>query len=95
MARPKIRQADENLPQRLVFSVDEYGTSDEMWASIMKFIKILLDNRNLMTVKMEEYGIINIEYSYADESMGTPMPYWMTPDDAWSVDAEEGEEDDD
>ena len=91
----KIRSCDESNPQILTFCTDSYGNSDEMWKDITMFLRMLMKNGMIAVIKDEDCGIISVQYNYNDESMGTSMPYWMTPEDAWGLQNDEAEDDDD
>ena len=48
---------------------------------------LLLDAEYIMTVKYDEkgFGIVSIEYQYHNEEYGTPLPYWLSPEEFESV----------
>lgn len=35
----------------------------------------------IATFRYEDVGIYIIEYNYADQSLGAPYPYWLTPEE--------------
>ena len=86
-------------PNELVFTLDDYDNDEErMWKDIASFLKMLMQTRNIATVKADElgFGIFVISYEADDESYGSVMPYWIKPDDYYTKilddEAEEPEE---
>ena len=51
----------------MTFCPDSYNdNNEEMWADINKFLQILMKNKNICTVKQEDFGIIVIDYEHDD-----------------------------
>ncbi len=76
----------ENEPNQIVFTSEAYnGNETAMWGDISYMLKTLTLNDYLCVFRQDDEGIYCIDYVYDDESMGTPYPYFMTPDehDEW------------
>ena len=72
----------EAKPQRMVFTVQQYeGAKEDMWKDIATFLRLLMKNEYVAVVYDDDLDVIVIDYGYNDESFGTPMPYWMTPNE--------------
>ena len=68
-------------PNEMTFCVGNYADEDDMWLEIMRFLQTLLKNEYIATVRYEDAGVYVIKYDYDDRDMGTPMPFWLTPDE--------------
>lgn len=87
----------------IVFCKDDYKTEQEWKDAVRDATFILLNAQYQMIIKYDEpgLGIIRIDFEFADESLGSPWPYWLTVDQAehliyeYSEDSEESTEIDD
>jgi len=70
----------EELPNQVSFDASKYKTEEELWKDMTALIQILLRQEYIVVFQEEDCGVYIIEFDYADESYGTPFPYWMTPD---------------
>ena len=68
-------------PNEMTFCVENYSDENDMWYDIAKFLKALLKNEYIATVRCEDDRVYVIKYDYDDREMGTPMPFWLTPDE--------------
>ncbi len=72
----------KDKPNQISFDIEKYGgDKDQMWAAISSVLKVLVDQEYVATVRYDDVGIYVIEFDYDDEAMGTPYPYWITPDE--------------
>lgn len=71
----------------IVICRDTYTTQSDFQDAIRDAIMVLLNNDYIMTVSYDEkgLGIVRIDYEDADQSVGAPYPYWLTPEEAESV----------
>ena len=70
---------------QMVFCPDNYNNDNEqMWSDINKFLQMLMKNKNICTVKQEDFGIIVIDYEHDDSIepiYGVSQPIWLSPDE--------------
>lgn len=86
----------EDKPNEMVFCLDHYDDEKEMWDDVGQFIRILTTNGYVCTARADEpgLGVYALDYDYADEEMGSPMPFWLTPEQMDRLDSlEEGDDD--
>lgn len=90
---------NENEPNRIVFTAEAYdGEERKMWGDIAYTLNLMTKNGYVCVFRKDEVGIYVIDFVYDDEAMGTPYPYFMTPDehDEWechkSQDPDDGTE---
>lgn len=76
-----------NRTNSLVICRDNYKTKEDFENAIRDAVMLLLDAEYIMTVKYDEkgFGIVAIEYQYDNEEYGTPLPYWLSPEEFESV----------
>ena len=79
-------------PNEMTFDRTPYESDAEMWKDINNFLSAILKNGYIATVHLEDGEVYVIRFDYDDEQMGTPYPYWMTPDE-FEKRFGEGEED--
>ena len=81
----------------LVLCRENYESQEKFEDEIKKAVMLLLNADQIMTIRYDEkgFGIIVIEYKYADQSYGDYYPYWLSPDEIESVvfDKERGQND--
>ena len=86
-----------NKVNELVLCREDYDSQEEFENEIKKAVMLLLNANQIMTIRYDEkgFGIIVIEYKYADQSYGDYYPYWLSPDEIESVvfDKERGQND--
>lgn len=86
-----------NKVNELVLCRENYDSQEEFENEIKKAVMLLLNADQIMTIRYDEkgFGIIVIEYKYADQSYGDYYPYWLSPDEIESVvfDGERGNDD--
>lgn len=75
------------------FLPDQYDDNEYiMWQDIAEFIRIMLKNKYVFVVKQEDFGIVSLEYEYADREFGGDYPVWLSPEEeesvAWDSDQE-------
>lgn len=85
-------------PNEITFCLDDYKdefgdpSPSRLWRDISDVLRILLQNGYTAQISCEDGAVYVIRFDYDDESMGTPYPYWMTPDE-FEKRFGEGEED--
>lgn len=73
-----------NKHESMSFCIDDYNSVEEMWGDISNFMRILLKNRNLFTVRQEDEIVIVIEYQHNDCGevyWGVAQPVWLDEDE--------------
>ena len=63
---------------RITLCKDNYSTVQEWKDAITATVMLLLEAEYIMTVRYDEkgLGIVTIDYSFADRSLGAPYPLW-------------------
>lgn len=81
-----------NKVNELVLCRENYSSQEEFENEIKKAVMLLLNADQIMTIRYDEkgFGIVAIEYKYADQSYGDYYPYWLLPDEIESVIFDEG-----
>lgn len=76
-----------NKVNTITICKDQYKTQEDFENAIKKAVMVLLDNDYIMTVRYDEpgLGILCIDFDYADEQLGGPYPYWLSPEQWESV----------
>ena len=76
-----------NKVNQIVICRDEYKSKEEFENAIKDAVMVLLNNNYIMTVRYDEkgFGIVAIDFNYADQSYGDVYPYWLTIEQAESV----------
>lgn len=66
---------------------DNYSTLEEWEDAIKKMVLVLLENRQIMTVRYDEseLGIVAIEFNPDQQEWGCKYPYWLSPNEEESV----------
>lgn len=72
---------------RLVLCKDDYKTADEFKNAIRDAIILLIEAGYIATVVYDEkeFGIVLIEFNYADLEYEDRHPYWLYPEEEESV----------
>lgn len=74
-----------NKVNKLVLCTEDYANEDVFRTKLSEAIMLLLDAGYICTVKEDVVGVIVINYEYADQSYGSPYPYWLTPEQLESI----------
>lgn len=76
-----------NKVNRLVICKDEYNSKEEFELAIKDAAMVLLNNNYVFTVRYDEkaLGIVVIEFESANRHLCDHYPYWLTPEEADSV----------
>lgn len=77
----------DDIAGNVVFCAKDYDSMEIFYTEVMNFIKILLNARQKLVVRQEEFNTIVIEYNY-DESMcgfGGPEVYWLSPEESREI----------
>lgn len=82
---------------QMVFCPDNYNNDNEqMWGDINKFLQMLMKNKNICTVKQEDFGIVVIDYAHDDSIepiYGMSQPIWITPNEIEIIESHRFEKD--
>lgn len=70
----------ENVPY-IAFDAREYDDLDDMWYDVRSVIAVLVKNNYEVLIRYEDAGIYILEYSSTHQDLGTPVAYWLSPDD--------------
>lgn len=68
----------ENSINRLTICRDNYKSEEEFRNAISTAVNLLIDAEYVLVIQYDEkgLGIVTIDYSYADRSLGAPYPLW-------------------
>ena len=68
----------ENSVNRLTICRDTYKSEEEFRNAISTSVNLLIDAEYVLVIQYDEkgLGIVTIDYSYADRSLGAPYPLW-------------------
>ena len=68
----------ENSVNRLTICRDNYKSEEEFKNAISTAVNLLIDAEYVLVIQYDEkgLGIVTIDYSYADRSLGAPYPLW-------------------
>lgn len=83
-------------PNQIAFDIKNYdGNETEMFADIVKVLKIMAKNGYVCTFTCDEpaFQIYVIEYDYADVELACVKPYWLTPEQYENMVVAEEEDD--
>lgn len=71
----------------IVICRDKFKTEEDWKNAIKDAVMVLLENDYIMTVRYDEkgFGIVAIDYNYADQSFGDAYPYWLMPEEWESI----------
>ena len=71
----------------IVICRDKFKTEEDWKNAIKDAVMVLLENDYIMTIRYDEkgFGIVSIDYNYADQSFGDAYPYWLMPEEWESV----------
>lgn len=86
MVKQKGNVNMENRYNTLCIARHNFTTEDEYLLTIGKAIDMLQQNDYTIEIPRRECAITIIHYNYADPQMGTPMPYWLNPEEEETVD---------
>lgn len=72
---------------KIVICKDKYESQEKFENAIKDAIMVLLNNDYIMTVRYDEknFGIISIEYNYAEQEYREAYPYWLFPEEFESI----------
>ena len=72
---------------RIVIEKENYETYEEFEDAIKAAVMVLLNANYIMTVKYDDkgLGIVCIDYEHDNPEYGSPLPYWLSPEEADSV----------
>ena len=70
----------ETVPY-IAFDAKEYEDINDMWYDVKDVIAALVKNNYEILIRYEDAGIYILEFEKNDTSYGSPMAFWLTPDD--------------
>lgn len=76
-----------NKVNSIVICKDKFKTEEDWKNAIKDAIMVLLENDYIMTVRYDEkgFGIVAIDYNYAEQEFGAAYPYWLMPEEWESI----------
>lgn len=75
----------KNFVNRLTICRDNYKSEEEFRNAINTSVNLLIDAEYVLVIQYDEkgLGIVTIDYSYADKSLGAPYPIWGIEDEQY------------
>lgn len=70
----------ERIPH-IAFDVKKYNDFDYMMYDVRDAMRLLVKNDYEVVFRYEDAGIYILEYGHNNESFGSPMAYWLYPED--------------
>lgn len=66
---------------------EDYDSKEEFENAIKDAVMVLLNNNYIMTIKYDDkgFGIVWIQYDYAEKDFGGALPYWLLPKEEETV----------
>ena len=74
-----------NKVNELVICKKDFKSEDKFKSRLRDAIIVLVNSGYICTVREDEAGTIAIDYEHADQSYGSPYPYWLTPEQWESI----------
>jgi hypothetical protein len=65
----------------IAFDVKKYNDFDDMMYDVRNVMCVLVKNDYEVVFRYEDAGIYILEYGHNNESFGSPMAYWLYPED--------------
>jgi len=66
----------------MVFTEDKYNNDlKAMWRDVGEFIRILITNGYIVSVRDDDYNIIVVEFEEGDPEFGCPTLQWLDPEE--------------
>ena len=60
---------------------DNFSSDEEFANHVGQILFNFAKDGYIATFRYEDMGIYIIEYNHADQSLGSPYPYWLTPEE--------------
>ena len=75
----------KNFVNRLTICRNNYKSEEEFRNAINTSVNLLIDAEYVLVIQYDEkgLGIVTIDYSYADRSLGAPYPIWGNEDEQY------------
>ena len=75
----------KNFVNRLTICRNNYKSEEEFRNAISASVHLLIDAEYVLVIQYDEkgLGIVTIDYSYADRSLGAPYPIWGNEDEQY------------
>ncbi len=76
-----------NKVNSIVICKDKFKSEEDWKNAIKDAVMVLLENDYIMTVRYDEkgFGIVAIDYNYAEQEFGAAYPYWLMPEEWESI----------
>lgn len=76
-----------NKVNSIVICKDKFKSEEDWKNAIKDAVMVLLENNYIMTVRYDEkgFGIVAIDYNYAEQEFGAAYPYWLMPEEWESI----------
>ena len=75
----------KNFVNRLTICRNNYKSEEEFRNAISASVNLLIDAEYVLVIQYDEkgLGIVTIDYSYADRSLGARYPIWGNEDEQY------------
>ena len=70
-----------NRVNQYVLDRDNFSSDEEFANHVGQILFNFAKDGYIATFRYEDMGIYIIEYNHADQSLGSPYPYWLTPEE--------------
>ena len=70
-----------NRVNQYVLDRDNFSSDEEFATPVGQILFNFAKDGYIATFRYEDMGIYIIEYNHADKSLGSPYPYWLTPEE--------------
>ena len=70
-----------NKVNQYVLDRDNFSSDEEFANHVGQILFNFAKDGYIATFRYEDMGIYIIEYNHADQSLGAPYPYWLTPEE--------------
>jgi hypothetical protein len=74
---------NDDVEGRIVVSSMEYESEDEMFTHLISTIKTLLNNKEVLTMRMEDSHVLILEHGHDErtDAWGCSTPRWLSPEE--------------
>ena len=70
-----------NRVNQYVLDRDNFSSDEEFANHVGQILFNFAKDGYIATFRYEDMGIYIIEYNHADQSLDSPYPYWLTPEE--------------
>lgn len=66
----------------ICFSPDYYDDESDLWYDLLDVVRALIKNNYIINIRLEDFGLVFLDFESANKELGAPYPYWLTPEKA-------------